>query len=263
VRAGGEPVLLDLKEAADGGMGPHGLVIGATGSGKSELLRSLVVGLALTHPPEALSFVLVEFKGGAAFADLAGLPHSGGRIANLQGDLAMVDRVHAALQGELERRQRLLRQAGNLDGIKHYQARRALDHGLEPMPYLLLVVDEFGELLASRPDFLDLIVATGRVGRSLGIHLMLASQRLDEGRIRGLDRQGEGIPWEAGNGAQAATGLWEQDITRPPPGLSERGRRGIASVQTRTWRAASGGPDRRQGSARAGRPLEWRIRPST
>jgi S-DNA-T family DNA segregation ATPase FtsK/SpoIIIE len=99
----------------------------------------------------------------------------------------MVDRVRAALQGELERRQRLLRQAGNLDGIKHYRATRALDHGLEPMPYLLLVVDEFGELLASRPDFLDLFVAAGRVGRSLGIHLVLASQRLDEGRIRGLE----------------------------------------------------------------------------
>jgi S-DNA-T family DNA segregation ATPase FtsK/SpoIIIE len=187
VREGGEPVLLDLKEAADGGMGPHGLVIGATGAGKSELLRSLVVGLALAHPPEVLSFVLVDFKGGAAFADLAGLPHSGGLVTNLRGDLAMVDRVRAALQGELERRQRLLRQAGNLDGIAQYQARRAVDRGLPPMPYLVVVVDEFGELLASRPDFLDLLVAAGRVGRSLGVHLVLASQRLDEGRIRGLE----------------------------------------------------------------------------
>ncbi len=187
VRAGDEPLMLDLKEAADGGMGPHGLVIGATGSGKSELLRSLVLGLALTHPPELLSFVLVDFKGGAAFAGLARLPQCAGLITNLQGEPAMVERVRAALQGELERRQRLLRQAGDLDGIRHYQARRAAGAALPALPYLLVVVDEFGELLASRPDFVDLFVAIGRLGRSLGIQLVLASQRLDEGRVRGLD----------------------------------------------------------------------------
>ncbi len=181
------PLVLDLKEAAEGGMGPHGLLIGATGSGKSELLRTIVVGLAITHPPELLSFVLVDFKGGAAFAGLDTLPHTAGLITNLRADLAMVDRVEAALQGEQERRQRLLRQAGNLDGIAHYQARRAVDPGLEPLPYLLLVVDEFGELLAARPDFIELFNAIGRIGRSLGMHLLLASQRLDEGRVRGLE----------------------------------------------------------------------------
>jgi S-DNA-T family DNA segregation ATPase FtsK/SpoIIIE len=186
-RPGGDPVLLDLKEAADGGMGPHGLVIGATGSGKSELLRTMVAGLALTHPPDVLNFVFVDFKGGAAFADLAGLPHRAGMITNLQADLSMVDRMRAALLGEQERRQRLLRRAGNLDGIKQYQAARAHDPALPAMPYLVVVVDEFGELLASRPDFLDLFVTFGRVGRSLGVHLVLASQRLDEGRVRGLE----------------------------------------------------------------------------
>jgi S-DNA-T family DNA segregation ATPase FtsK/SpoIIIE len=187
VRPGGDPVVLDLKEAADGGMGPHGLVVGATGSGKSELLRTMVAGLAVAHPPELLSFVFVDFKGGAAFADLAGLPHVAGMITNLQDDLTMVDRMRAALSGEQQRRQRLLRQAGNLEGIGQYQARRAVDHTLPPMPYLVVVVDEFGELLASRPDFLDLFVTMGRVGRSLGIHLVLASQQLDEGRVRGLE----------------------------------------------------------------------------
>jgi DNA segregation ATPase FtsK/SpoIIIE, S-DNA-T family len=99
-------VVLDLKEAAHGGMGPHGLLIGATGSGKSELLRTIVVGLALTHPPELLSFALVDFKGGAAFAPLADLPHSAGLITNLQDDPSMVDRARTALLGEIERRQR-------------------------------------------------------------------------------------------------------------------------------------------------------------
>jgi DNA segregation ATPase FtsK/SpoIIIE, S-DNA-T family len=182
-----DALVLDLKEAAEGGMGPHGMLIGATGSGKSELLRTIVTGLAITHPPELLSFVLVDFKGGAAFAGLETLPHTAGLITNLRADLAMVDRALAALRGELERRQRVLRLAGNLEDIGRYQSRRAADPALGPLPSLLLVVDEFGELLAARPEFLDLFIAVGRIGRSLGIHLLLASQRLDEGRIRGLE----------------------------------------------------------------------------
>jgi DNA segregation ATPase FtsK/SpoIIIE-like protein len=99
----------------------------------------------------------------------------------------MVDRARVALQGEQERRQRLLREAGNLPDLRAYAARRAADAGLAALPHLLVVVDEFGELLDARPDFLDLFMAVGRVGRSLGMHLLLASQRLDEGRLRGLD----------------------------------------------------------------------------
>jgi DNA segregation ATPase FtsK/SpoIIIE, S-DNA-T family len=183
----GEPLVLDLKEAAEGGIGPHGLVVGATGSGKSELLRTIVAGLATTHPPQQLAFVLVDFKGGAAFAPLAPLPQVAGLITNLQSDLSMVDRAMAALQGELARRQRLLHLAGNQPDLRAYTARRAADTRLEPLPHLLVVVDEFGELLAVRPEFLDMFTAIGRVGRSLGMHLLLASQRLDEGRLRGLD----------------------------------------------------------------------------
>ncbi|HEV3398741.1 MAG TPA: type VII secretion protein EccCa [Actinomycetes bacterium] len=187
VTVAGAPVVLDLKEAAENGIGPHGLVVGATGSGKSELLRTIVVGLASTHPPEQLAFVLVDFKGGAAFADLAQLPQVAGLITNLHSDLSMVDRALAALQGELARRQRLLHLAGNQPDRRAYTERRAADPRLEPLPSLLVVVDEFGELLAARPEFLDVFAAIGRVGRSLGMHLLLASQRLDEGRLRGLD----------------------------------------------------------------------------
>jgi DNA segregation ATPase FtsK/SpoIIIE, S-DNA-T family len=187
VTAAGDQVVLDLKEAAENGIGPHGLVVGATGSGKSELLRTIVAGLAATHPPEQLAFVLVDFKGGAAFAGLAALPQVAGLITNLQVDLSMVDRALAALQGELARRQRLLHLAANQPDLRAYTARRAADPRLEPLPWLLVVVDEFGELLAARPEFLDLFGAIGRVGRSLGMHLLLASQRLDEGRLRGLD----------------------------------------------------------------------------
>src|SRR5829696_5398651 len=187
VTAGGEALVLDLKEAAERGIGPHGLVVGATGSGKSELLRTIVAGLAATHPPGQLAFVLVDFKGGAAFADLAQLPQVAGLITNLQTDLSMVDRALAALQGELARRQRLLHLAGNQPDLRAYTAAVAADPRLEPLPSLLVVVDEFGELLAARPEFLELFTAIGRVGRSLGMHLLLASQRLDEGRLRGLE----------------------------------------------------------------------------
>lgn len=186
-RREGEPVILDLREAAEGGMGPHGMLVGATGSGKSELLRSLVTALAARHPPELLNFLLVDFKGGAAFAGLAGLPHVAGLVTNLAGDLELVGRVRRSLHGELQRRQELLRAAGCLDSIRqHHGAGSGAAAGPE-MAYLLIVVDEFGELLAARPDLLDTFLAVARLGRSLGMHLLLSSQRLDEGRIRGLE----------------------------------------------------------------------------
>jgi S-DNA-T family DNA segregation ATPase FtsK/SpoIIIE len=187
ITADGEVAILDLKQAAEGGMGPHGILVGATGSGKSELLRSLVAGLAATHDPETLSFVLVDYKGGAAFAELARLPHVAGMITNLQRDLSLVDRMHDALVGEQERRQTMLREAGNLDDAIAYRARREADPSLPPMPDLLVIVDEFAEMLTAKPEFIDLFVGIGRVGRSLGIHLLLSSQRLDEGRLRGLE----------------------------------------------------------------------------
>ncbi|WIM98003.1 type VII secretion protein EccCa [Actinoplanes oblitus] len=183
----GRPVELDLKESAQDGMGPHGLLIGATGSGKSELLRTLVVALALTHNPEILNFILVDYKGGATFASLDRLPHTAAMITNLQDEQALVDRMLGAIQGELTRRQELLRKAGNYASQRDYERARAAGVPLAPLPSLVLIVDEFSELLADRPDFIDMFVQIGRVGRSLGIHLLLASQKLDEGRLRGLE----------------------------------------------------------------------------
>ncbi|BCB76262.1 type VII secretion protein EccC [Phytohabitans flavus] len=183
----GSVVELDIKEAALDGMGPHGLIVGATGSGKSELLRTIVASLAITHSSEDLNFVLIDFKGGATFASLDVLPHTSAVITNLSEELSMVDRMQDAVAGELVRRQELLRAAGNFVSRHDYERARRAGTPLSPMPSLLIICDEFSELLAAKPDFIDLFVMIGRVGRSLGVHLLLASQRLEEGRLRGLD----------------------------------------------------------------------------
>jgi S-DNA-T family DNA segregation ATPase FtsK/SpoIIIE len=183
----GRPVMLDLKEAAQEGMGPHGLCVGATGSGKSELLRTLVLGLAVTHSSETLNFVLADFKGGATFAGMAQMPHVAAVITNLADDLTLVDRMGDSIRGELNRRQELLRDAGNYANIHDYEKARAAGAALRPIPSLVLVIDEFSELLTAKPDFIEMFVQIGRIGRSLGVHLLLASQRLEEGRLRGLE----------------------------------------------------------------------------
>ncbi|MFB9909023.1 type VII secretion protein EccCa [Allokutzneria oryzae] len=182
----GEVVELDLKESAQGGMGPHGMLIGATGSGKSELLRTLVCGLAATHSSEILNFVLVDFKGGATFLGMDKLPHTSAVITNLADELPLVDRMQDSLNGELIRRQEILRDSGYAS-LFEYEKARATGGQLAPLPTLLVVVDEFSELLASKPEFMELFVSIGRLGRSLGVHLLLASQRLDEGRIHRVE----------------------------------------------------------------------------
>ena len=182
----GEIVELDLKESAQGGMGPHGMLIGATGSGKSELLRTLVLGLAATHSSEILNFVLVDFKGGATFLGMDRLPHTSATITNLADELPLVDRMQDSLNGEMVRRQEQLRASG-YPSLFEYEKARAAGEQLAPMPTLFLVVDEFSELLSAKPEFMELFVSVGRLGRSLGVHLLLASQRLDEGRIHRVE----------------------------------------------------------------------------
>jgi S-DNA-T family DNA segregation ATPase FtsK/SpoIIIE len=183
-----EPVLLDLKESSELGMGPHGLCVGATGSGKSELLRTLVLALVATHPPDDLALVLVDYKGGATFAPFADLPHVAGVITNLENQAGLVERVHASLAGEVKRRQQVLKDAGNVADIGHYAALRAEKRpDLDPLPHLFVVIDEFGELLTAKPDFIDLFLSIGRIGRSIGVHLLLSSQRIEGGKLKGLD----------------------------------------------------------------------------
>ncbi len=152
--------------------GPHGLVGGTTGSGKSEFLRSLVAGLAARNDPTRLTFILIDFKGGAAFATCERLPHTIGTVSNLDEQLA--DRALRALEAEMNYRQRVFAGAG--EGIDNLDAYLATNPE-KPMPRLLLVVDEFAMLAKEYPDVLSSLVSVAAVGRTLGVHMILATQR--------------------------------------------------------------------------------------
>jgi S-DNA-T family DNA segregation ATPase FtsK/SpoIIIE len=214
----GQKVHLDLKESAQNGMGPHGLCVGATGSGKSEVLRTLVLTLAMTHPPHRLSLVLVDYKGGATFAGLENLPHTAAMVSNLSDDTGLVDRLADAIRGEINRRQQLLLSAGSLPNTTEYNARRDAGQDLPPLPNLLVVIDEFGEMLTAKPEMIELFLQIGRIGRSIGVHLLLASQRLEEGRLRGLESY---LSFRLGlrtfNEAESRTVLGAPDAYHLPP----------------------------------------------
>lgn len=155
--------------------GPHVLVGGTTGSGKSELLRTIVVSLAAEHPPEDLAVVLVDYKGGSAFAGLEALPHIVGAVTDL--DPALTRRALTSLRAEVHRRERLFAESGATD-IRGYRATARLAAStLPPLARLVIVVDEFRALADELPEFVDGLVRLAAVGRSLGIHLVLATQR--------------------------------------------------------------------------------------
>ncbi len=170
-KAGGELLYLDFHER---GHGPHGLGAGTTGSGKSELLQALVASLAVHFHPHEVAFVLIDYKGGGMANAFQGLPHLVGTITNLQGGLAI--RALSALKAELKRRQRLFNQAG-VTNIDAYQQRYRRREAPEPLPHLILIADEFAELVQEQPDFMKELISATRIGRSLGVHLLLTTQK--------------------------------------------------------------------------------------
>ncbi len=185
-----ELLWLDLKETGQQGTGPHGILIGATGSGKSELLRTLVISLALTHSSERLNMLLVDYKGGAAFLGFEVLPHVPAILTNMEAEFHLVERLDVAIRGEINRRQEIFRAAAlrpdvltTVPNIHIYNEIRASGVDLDPLPALFIVVDEFSALLEANPEFAKLFALIGQQGRSMGIYLLLASQELRSGRI--------------------------------------------------------------------------------
>jgi S-DNA-T family DNA segregation ATPase FtsK/SpoIIIE len=155
--------------------GPHALIAGTTGSGKSELLQTLVATLAVVNRPDEMTFVLVDYKGGSAFAECADLPHTVGLVTDL--DTHLVERALVSLGAELRRREHQLAQAGAKDILDYLDKRNRGGNILPPLPRLLLVIDEFASMVRELPDFITGLVNIAQRGRSLGIHLVLATQR--------------------------------------------------------------------------------------
>ncbi len=187
----GEIMYLDIKEGAEFGAGPHGMLIGTTGSGKSEFLRTLILSLAATHHPDQINLLLTDFKGGSTFLGMERLPHTAAVVTNMEEEAELVSRMGEVLTGELDRRQSILRQAGiqvgaagALSGVAEYEKHRERGAELPPLPTLFVVVDEFAELLQNHPDFIALFDRICRVGRSLRVHLLLATQSLNTGGVR-------------------------------------------------------------------------------
>lgn len=171
VRSGGAPCFLDIHEKYHG---PHGLVAGTTGSGKSELLQTLVLSLAINFSPDDVAFFIIDYKGGGMASLLEGLPHLVGQVSNLSGSKVM--RALVSIQSEKNRREAIFREYGVKD-IRDYTRLVKSGEAALPVPHLIIVIDEFAEMKHDQPEFIDEIVSLSRVGRSLGIHLIMATQR--------------------------------------------------------------------------------------
>jgi S-DNA-T family DNA segregation ATPase FtsK/SpoIIIE len=185
----GRVVYLDMKEGAEDGVGPHGSMVGITGSGKSEHLISFVLALCGTHSPEQLRILLGDFKGESAFGPLEDLPHCDGIISNLSKSQHKLDRFKLVLRGELQRRQELLNRTGFASVRFYEKARLSGRTDLEPLPALLLVLDEFSQMLDLVPEMAKVMDEVARQGRSLWIHILNASQRMEAGKMAGMIAQ--------------------------------------------------------------------------
>ncbi|MGY4712064.1 type VII secretion protein EccCa, partial [Mycolicibacterium sp. CBM1] len=198
VTATGVPMYFDLKDEAEGGMGPHGLMIGMTGSGKSQMLMSILLSLLTTHSADRLIVIYVDFKGEAGADIFRHFPQVVAVISNMAEKKSLADRFADTLRGEVARRENVLRDAGRrvqgsaFNSVTEYEAARpaaeAAGIDLPPLPTLFVVADEFTLMLAEHPEYADLFDYVARKGRSFRIHILFASQTLDIGRIRDIDK---------------------------------------------------------------------------
>ena len=189
----GELLFLDMKSLDEGGDGPHGVMSGTTGSGKSTLVRTVIESLMLGHPPEELQFVLADLKGGSAVKPFAGVPHVSRIITDLEEDQALMERFLDALWGEIARRKAVCDKAG-VDDAKEYNSvrtrMRARGQDMAPLPMLVVVIDEFYEWFRIMPTAVDVLDSIGRQGRAYWIHLMMASQTIESRAEKLMENMG-------------------------------------------------------------------------
>ena len=190
----GEPLMFDLKDEAEGGMGPHGLMIGMTGSGKSQTLMSILLSLLTTHSADRLIVIYADFKGEAGADSFRNFPQVVAVISNMAEKKSLADRFADTLRGEVARRESLLREAGRkiqgsaFNSVLEYENAAAAGHDLPPIPTLFVVADEFTLMLADHPEYAELFDYVARKGRSFRIHILFASQTLDVGKIKDIDK---------------------------------------------------------------------------
>lgn len=171
IKAGGGICYLDVHEKAHG---PHGLIAGMTGSGKSEILQTYIISMAVRYRPEEVGFFLIDYKGGGMANLFLKLPHLVGHISNLSG--AMIQRAMVSIKSENKRRQEIFNQSG-VNHIHEYIRKYRAGKTMLPLPHIMIIIDEFAELKKEEPDFMKELISVAQVGRSLGVHLILATQK--------------------------------------------------------------------------------------
>ena len=172
VKLGDDVVTLDLHEKYHG---PHGLVAGTTGSGKSEILQSYIASMAINFHPHEVAFIIIDFKGGGMANQFRDLPHLIGTITNIDGN--QINRTLKSIEAELKRRQRLFSKFDVNHIDKYMQLYKTNKNSMEPLPHLIIIADEFAELKSEQPEFMAKLISAARIGRSLGVHLILATQK--------------------------------------------------------------------------------------
>ncbi|BCQ09138.1 ESX-5 secretion system protein EccC5 [Mycobacterium heckeshornense] len=207
----GELLFLDMKSLDEGGDGPHGVMSGTTGSGKSSLVRTVIESLMLAHPPEELQFVLADLKGGSAVKPFEGVPHVSRIITDLEDDQALMERFLEAMWGEIARRKEICFSAG-VDGAKEYNELRARmkarGEDMPPLPMLVVVIDEFYEWFRIMPTAVDVLDSIGRQGRAYWVHLMMASQTIESRAEKLMENMGYRLVLKAQTaGAAQAAGV--------------------------------------------------------